>query len=401
MKNRQTAIDLMSLLSRELFGTEIDDNDALYSKDVYWLAGGQRMLAYLYDVKDKFEEGAETIDTTAKTSAKRTLRLAQIARYLTEALAKEGIAAAIIKGIDLASDSPIPELRASTDIDIMLGNGDDVTKAVEILENHGCRVDDKQDSKHHVALRFEETFEIELHVRAVRSFDNEEVNRRIDEIFTFTKEEIEYKEVFGMTFPVLPRAKSGLYNLIHILQHYMNSGFGISHVCDFAMFMFRNGDSKDMEEYKKYIEYLGLSGFSNLMCNVCYLYLKLPLEKLPYTDIENNLDLYKLSDDSIMEEMLKEIFDNGKYGKGDKNRVVNVQKASATGMFAEFHHQMKENFPKASRLFISWPVLWIATLVIFMRNNRKVRNTSTIAVLKSSMKRGKVTDKLKLWDGVK
>jgi hypothetical protein len=69
-----------------------------------------------------------------------------------------------------------------------------------------------------------------------------------------------------------------------------------------------------------------------------------------------------------------------------------------TDYIREFHHPMHLNFPKAGKCFLFWPVLWVITLVRFLRNNRRVRAVSGRELLKSAGQRGKLVKEMRLFE---
>jgi hypothetical protein len=77
--------------------------------------------------------------------------------------------------------------------------------------------------------------------------------------------------------------------------------------------------------------------------------------------------------------------------------MVSLRGNTPIDYFREFHHQMKLNFPKVSKIFLIWPILWIVTFVRFMVNNKKVRNVKLSAVVTKAGERGKLNRKLGLF----
>jgi len=64
--------------------------------------------------------------------------------------------------------------------------------------------------------------------------------------------------------------------------------------------------------------------------------------------------------------------------------MVIVRGSGINGYIREFHHQMNLNYPKCGKIFLFWPVLWIATLIRFIYNNRKIRKTTSVDILKKA-----------------
>ena len=88
--------------------------------------------------------------------------------------------------------------------------------------------------------------------------------------------------------------------------------------------------------------------------------------------------------------------DAEEFGKA-KNRMVALRGNGLFDYVREFHHQMHLNFPKAGKIFLFWPVLWMITLIRFLRNNRKVRSVSSKELFESAGKRGKLVKGMKLF----
>jgi hypothetical protein len=59
---------------------------------------------------------------------------------------------------------------------------------------------------------------------------------------------------------------------------------------------------------------------------------------------------------------------------------------------------MHINFPKAGKCFLLWPVLWVITLVRFLRNNKKVRDVSSRELFDNAKKRGRLVKKLHIFE---
>ena len=57
---------------------------------------------------------------------------------------------------------------------------------------------------------------------------------------------------------------------------------------------------------------------------------------------------------------------------------------------------MKMNHPKASPYVILWPALWVITLVVFLRNNRKLNRGKVRDILRNAGDRSKLLQQIGL-----
>ena len=96
-------------------------------------------------------------------------------------------------------------------------------------------------------------------------------------------------------------------------------------------------------------------------------------------------------------ELLREILDGAEFGNEDSSRMVTLTGGHLTDYIREFHHQTKLSYPRASRLILTYPVLWCLTLLRFLKNNRTVRNQSASTFLVSAKKRSKLTEHMRLF----
>lgn len=350
----------------------------------------------LYPVIDYVdEESRRVIASSAELSVNRFYKMSYIARFLLNLLWSNGIGTILIKGPATNSYYPIPEYRTFGDVDLLLCNEEDYEKADNIFRSHGISMTDKQDSHHHTSYMYDGVC-IELHRKVVRAFADREVNLRIDNLFTLDEDRICHKTILGCEYPVLSADLELLYMTLHMIEHLCNAGFGIKLLCDYTVALNGNEAGDTISKYRKYTEELGLTTFICRMADICVAYLG--LSESVYSRLTGksaNTEAIRL--DSSTDELLNEIFDTGLFGGDNSNRIVSPSEGGVAGLIKEFHHQMKENYPKASGVAIIWPALWLSTLIIFLRNNRRIRSTSIMKVLREANRRGKIIRQLKLW----
>ena len=94
--------------------------------------------------------------------------------------------------------------------------------------------------------------------------------------------------------------------------------------------------------------------------------------------------------------LLREFLDAEEFGNSNNNRMVMMTGTGFGAFIREFQHQMYLNFPKLGKCFLLWPVLWVITLFRFLRNNKRVRNTSAGEVLKEAKRRSELMKQLNI-----
>jgi len=207
----------------------------------------------------------------------------------------------------------------------------------------------------------ERKIEIELHTMLAEPFDEARVNELLDSQIPGIKDHLARVEYAGVELDVLDTAYHAYELLLHMLQHFLRSGFGLKLLCDWVVFWNREIAEADRELYLKLVRECGIKSFSDLVSLTCAEYLGLPSDRIAFMKPDKTL-----SPRDFMREILED-------------------------------HQMHLNYPKTGKCPVLWPVLWFLTLARFLVNNKKVRKISLSAVLRKAGQRGKLMKKLNLF----
>lgn len=335
------------------------------------------------------------LEVTSVQTVQQSYRLLFLSRGLTALLKENGIASVVLKGSAIAEYYPVPELRKSGDVDLLLLEPEKIEKACEVLQENGYIINEEQHAHHHVSMQSEENIEVELHTMLAEPFDNEEINRYIKELVTECQNHWSMKTVMGMDLPVLENGYFALHLLLHMLQHFLRAGFGIKLLCDWVVFWNHLQDDNTKRTYLRLVKETGLKGFSDMISAVCVYELGLKKENVRFMFEQGDKSMPKKEEAAAF---LRDILDAEEFGKSAKDRMVMLRSTKWYDYIREFHHQMQLNFPRAGKIFVCWPVLWMITLIRFLRNNRKLRGVSTMAVLKKAGTRSKIMDRIRLFE---
>lgn len=355
------------------------------------------VMPLLYPVSDRIEriELRNMIAFSARESSKSFYHLFYMTMYLTKALQKRNVEFCVLKGLDMCALYPVPEYRLFGDIDLFVKDENNLLEAETVLKECGFYENESQDSPHHITFSHESGIDVELHTAMARPFDNSEVNDRLLEIFTDSEYHFSERSLWGKSFPVLPDAYDAFYLMVHMLQHYMNAGFGVRLLYDWVMFWKKNSDSRVFDDYKKFCTACGMEGFSDAITGECVRYLGMDraiAEKLTSVEYINGLDSH-----DELDFLMAEIMDAGRFGEHDRERLVNLRTPSFGGLIREFHHQMKNNYPEESKYIFRWPALWIKTYAQFEKNNKTIRRTSSRRIIDRAKERSRLNKKLGIW----
>lgn len=366
-------------------------------KKISMIAGEHKVLTLLYDCVAKSEvvdeKEKKLLQQKAAEVIQQNYRLFFLTKYIMTELDKKGIESVLLKGASIARLYPVPELRKSGDVDLLLRDREAVEKAGNYLEQMGMRKNTESWASHHLSYRSVEGIEIELHYRLCEQTDSKEVNDFLEGFVGECMDTAEKKEMYANELKVLSVGNQAFHLLLHMEEHFMRSGFGLKLLCDWVVFWNRQEiEEAERQKFFDKIQKCRLTKFAKMVTMVCIQYLGLEQKKVAFFVENQKLDNRKT------ELFLREILDAGEFGKADAERMVVVKGTSLKAYAKEFHHQMCLNHPRASRYKICYPILWLMTFFGFIYRNHSKRKISTIGVLKKSAKRGKLMKEIGLTD---
>ncbi|MBQ9141684.1 MAG: nucleotidyltransferase family protein [Lachnospiraceae bacterium] len=354
------------------------------------LAKKHAVLSLLYDItKDNvlFQGQGNYIKKESRQIVLQSYRLLFLTKYVVTKLTEQGISVIVLKGVATGSMYPVPELRKSGDIDLLVPQETNKKMLVHVMEQAGFWLSEEQHANHHVVFASPEGISVEVHTMLAEPFAYKNINQAMEGHMKECWNYLQMQDVMGVELPILDKPFHAYELLLHMLQHFVYAGFGLKLLCDWVAIWRQCWTQQEKRLFIELVKESGLEKFAEALTVVCSKYLGLEKEDFAW----------QITDESMADEVLREILDAEDFGNADVNRMVMMSGTGITAYVKEFHHQMHLNFPKAGKCFWVWPVLWIVTLVRFLKNNRKVRNTSAGKVLKEAARRSQLMNKLKLF----
>ena len=377
------------MLTKALKNEQICLDEKVNMDNVLLLAKKHAVLSFLYDISNEawMHQGKSFIQQESRQIVMQSYRLLFLTKYVVSILKQNDISVIVLKGVATGSLYPVPEMRKSGDVDLLVPN--DIPEAVirKVMLAAGFRLSEAQHANHHIAFVTEEGIHVEIHTMLAEPFAYKKLNRAIAKHGTMCWEHLHVAEIMGVELPILDKPFHAYELLLHMLQHFMYSGFGLKLLCDWVMIWRVNWSQEEKDLFNSLIEEAGLSGFSDAITAVCQKFLGLSTE-------DNDL---LINQTDMADKMLREILDAEEFGNSDSNRMVMMSGTGLSAYVKEFHHQMHLNFPKAGKCILLWPILWIITLVRFLKNNRRLRDTSTGEILKEAKRRSALMEELRLF----
>lgn len=393
-------LELCHILSLALDNKKIEkiNPDVDYAR-VIAIAESHKVTSLLYPALEEAglpENIWNIVDRKAEQIVRQSYRLLMLDRYVINTLQEHGIDAILLKGCGTAAWYPVPELRKSGDVDLLLRNEGEALKALQILVNNGFTEAGEQLSQHHIVCDSPDHIEIELHTALADPFDSEKANQFLAEC---QKEYFAYRRevnTMGVIFCLTADAYHAFYLLLHMLHHYLRAGFGIKLLCDWVVFWAKDLSDEEKKTFLRLVEGSGTLGFAQMMTKVCVRYFGMKAENMRFLFTANGESKSGKNID-LTEELLVEIFEAEEFGRSSNDRMVTLRGTKLADYIREFHHQMKLTYPKAEKMVVLYPLLWIMTLCGFLHRNRTLRKVSGRQILKNAKKRGQLTEQMRLF----
>lgn len=380
---------LLYMLTKALKNEQICLDEKVNMDNVLLLAKKHAVLSFLYDISNEawMHQGKSFIQQESRQIVMQSYRLLFLTKYVVNLLKQNEIPVIVLKGVATGSLYPVSEMRKSGDVDLLVPNNIPEAVIRKVMLAAGFRLSEAQHANHHIAFVTEEGIHVEIHTMLAEPFAYKKINRAIAKQGTMCWEHLHVAEIMGVELPILDKPFHAYELLLHMLQHFMYAGFGLKLLCDWVMIWRVNWSQEEKDLFNSLIEEAGLSGFTDAITAVCQKFLGL--------STEDNDSLINQTD--MADKMLREILDAEEFGNSDSNRMVMMSGTGLSAYVKEFHHQMHLNFPKAGKCILLWPILWIITLVRFLKNNRRLRDTSTGEILKEAKRRSALMEELRLF----
>ncbi len=320
-------------------------------------------------------------------------RMLAFTRKILAVLEQEEVTYYLLKGATLLDCYPKLELRSYGDVDILIPDSNEFKRLRDRLTAQGFR-NEGSFAEHHLEMYDSEDgrdFLLEIHHKVIAGQANAEFNQNVQEIFQKLSPVPGFYPPARLSYQMLPATENALYLLLHMLQHFLGSGFGIRLLCDWTVYLEKHGTEISWEQFGNYLRQLGLTKFSSAVTRLCQQFLGLDASRFPCL-LDNSLD------EGFPDIFMKEILDAGTFGKTNQSRMLIMSGGGRFSQyFIELHRQMKKRFQKLCKIPPLWPFLWIISCLCFLWNNHFLRKTKTKDILDTARKRQRLVKELTIF----
>ena len=336
-------------------------------------------------------------DSTALRSQVRQLVILQTVKtneftQLYEKLTAAGCKPLVVKGLICRRLYPNPDLRLSTDEDILVLAGQ-VDKCYQIFKEYGMYTDTPDEE---IETAYEVPFHkkdgvlyVEMHKSLFppqsqaygdwNSFFDSVADRAVEDNSVFT----------------LSHTDHLMYLICHAFKHFMHSGFGIRQVCDIVMYANANGSLVDWQQIFDNCAAINAQTFVATLFAIGEKYLVFDAGTACYPQYWRQCAVDETN-------MLMDLLSAGVFGGADMSRKhssnMTLDAVAADKQGRTAGKSLKGTlFPSAEKLQSRYPYLrkkpyllpkaWASRAITYLKETRTTSNNSTVESLKIGSQR--------------
>lgn len=272
--------------------------------------------------------------------------------YLHELMKKHNIDYCVLKGVASAHYYPQTMIRQMGDVDFIV-KPEDLKKVDEILTQEGFRCWHMNHVCHEVYSKDDMHFEMHFDFIGMPDKEHETKTREILKDFFKDTREV-HEDTF--TFVIPSEFYHGLVMLMHTQKHLLAEGFGLRHLCDWAVFILSIDDFENV--FKEKLKKIGLWNYASLLSRACSIAFDLPYRS------------YMSDDTDLALKLLKDILDGGNFGANNDQRIYEsmfvtdndrheVSRKRSTQFIKTMNSKIENKWPNTKKYPIFYIFGWI------------------------------------------
>ncbi len=358
--------DLLTLCACALFGKVADVGEI--DKGVIDEAGNQTVLSLIAALLgENCPEKQKALSIAAKNMLVKNEHI-----VLHKLMSSARISYVVLKGCAAAAYYPEPILRTMGDVDFLV-RPEDVPRACSVLEANGFKTEDEGKGLHYAFTKGNSVWELHLGINGIpKSEQGEIIKGYFADIF-------EKSALNSDGFIVPSDFHHGLIILLHMLCHLIADGFGLRHLCDWAVFVSRFSDKEFTDMFEAPLKKVGLWKAAKLMTACSVKYLGCP-EKAFAEDV----------DDDLIDALIGDIFTGGNFGYKQEGRGQQIKfisnrndytvndKSIFSQFFVTLNRKAKSKYGVIKKYPVFLPIGWAAVAVdyigLLLKGERTTKN---------------------------
>lgn len=358
----QTQQAVLDLTAVSLFGRQVNMPDSIDWNAVLEESNQQSVLLHVFSAAQSFlpVDIIKQWKPLCDRIIANNVRIEWEHTELHNAMTKANMPYVVIKGCASSERYPDPALRIMGDVDFLVAP-ENIDVAGKLLEGIGFELEERDEEEIHVVYRRAASggwsvWEMHWQVNGVpEGSAGEQVK---DYLSTAIADAVESRTPSGV-FMAPSVFHHGLIILLHTATHLINTGVGLRHLCDWAVFVQGLSDDEFCALFEERLKAVGLWRFAQLLTELASY--ALGCRKVTWTG----------NDSELVEKMLDDIFDGGNFGRKDDQRINQAKLMTDRGkarvddapMLKQFVLAMNQKarlaLPAARTCVVLLPIGWV------------------------------------------
>lgn len=227
-------------------------------------------------------------------------------KELTDILSKGSYSYVILKGLCAAAYYEKPELRSLGDVDFLI-EADKKDELKKLLTQNGYQASHEDHICHIVFTKPKAHLEMHFEISGIPNGEQGEIIR---EYMNDAFEQTWVRNHSGQAFFAPSHHHHAIILLLHMQHHILGEGIGLRHLMDWACFVNKTSNMPFWKEKViPLLNKIGLLQFANVFTALCVKYFGI-----------NSPEWMSFTDETLLTQLLDDIFDGGNFGKKDKKR---------------------------------------------------------------------------------
>ena len=280
-----------------------------------------------------------------------------------EKITEAGIKCAVVKGITLGALYPEPDLRLSSDEDV-LTSPEDFGKAADIFLSLGFEEHEKTDGETNVRAFSDKKsgLLVELHNSLFPHTDS--FNENMASLFDGALGRTEEMIIDNCRISVLAPTDALLFLILHSFKHFVFCGFGLRQISDFIVFAKANINSANAEYIVSSLEKVRASGFLSALLDISEKRFGVDRSEVGFGNVKR--------ENTDTDDLLEDVLSGGAYGNSSPERIHSSlmtmtsagggKKTSALSALFPPYSVMKERYPFVAKHKVLLPAGWAARI---------------------------------------
>ncbi len=363
--------DFIELTRRAINCEYADDGffDETNWEEVFELACRNSLAAVLFDAAKSCKSLPEDIRKKwdvykFQTFMRQTAHFQSLVEVVN-GLKDAGIDYAVFKGQAISECYPKPSYRSSCDSDILVSS-DDRERATEIIKAHGYDYVGGKEDKELTFDNAQNGHVIELHTTVFENYKGIKIDILSRANLNGPEHRIDMN-VNGKTIRTMGVDEHLVYQVYHLIKHFMLEGASVRFFTDFTLFINKNQDKLHYDYFWKWMDRCGYSSFCQNFFTICVRYFGMDDSILKGRKLRTSDDvlesiiidfIYKGDIEHVRQNSWQLIYAFAPYLVGEKSGFEGKTKGKIRFIFP-MPQDLDEYYGYAKKVPILLPIAWM------------------------------------------